>query len=319
MNDNKFTWGYLLHLGFHFWADAETKRYSEPTNMASDHLKCEKSIWNETVDSLKKNGCNTIVIDLGEGVKYESHPELAIKGSWSKNELADEIARLKGLGFEVLPKFNFSTGHDEWLGEYSKMVSTPTYYKVRDDLIDEASELFDNPRLFHLGMDEEVYSIQQGFSYCVIREGDLYWHDQDLLFKRVQKNGVRPWIWADYIWHTPERQKLFLERMTKEVLLSNWYYWDFEVFNDFEDDCGAAFKILEEHGFDQLPTASTYFSQTNIESLINHSKETIAPERLKGIIMTSWKPTSAEFRDTLLKTSDILGEAVKKYGNNIYR
>ena len=63
---------------------------------------------------------------------------------------------LRALGIEPLPKLNFSTCHDAWLGPYSRMVSTPAYYDVCRDLIDEVAELFGGPRFFHLGMDEET-------------------------------------------------------------------------------------------------------------------------------------------------------------------
>ena len=32
---------------------------------------------------------NMVVIDLGDGVKYESHPEIAVKGAWSTTELRE--------------------------------------------------------------------------------------------------------------------------------------------------------------------------------------------------------------------------------------
>jgi hypothetical protein len=107
----------------------------------------------------------------------------------TKKEVADELSRLRGLGFEVIPKLNFSSSHDEWMGKYSRMVSTPEYYKVCDDVIDEVCELFGNPGLFHLGMDEEVSSVQEGYTYTVVREGNFYWHDQNRLFKRVERTA----------------------------------------------------------------------------------------------------------------------------------
>ena len=66
-----------------------------------------------------------------------------------------EVKRLREMGLEPIPKLNFSTCHDTWLGPYARMVSTPKYYEVAKDLIAETIELFDKPRLFHLGMDEE--------------------------------------------------------------------------------------------------------------------------------------------------------------------
>lgn len=306
MSDNKFMWGTCIALGHNMWAN--------PT----DYLRCEKDVWDDVIDCIIKNGCNTVMINIAEGVIYDSHPELAVKGSWTKNQLSDEIRKLKSHGIEVVPRLNFSAGHSMWLGEYRKMTSTSTYYKVCDDLIDEMSELFENPKYFFLGMDEEVYSIQENLDYCIIREGDLYWHDQELLFKRAQKNGARPWIAADYVWHTKEREKRFLERMTKDVLLSNWYYHDFRQHNDWHDDSIAAYKLLNEHGFDQVPFTSTYVMDCNLDCTIKHIRENLTKELVKGVFMVQWSTTKKN-RDYLINSINILGDAIKTYGNDIYR
>ena len=318
---NNLMWGYLAHLGYNMWADMDAANIFEGTgshDIATDYLQFERETWSKVSDKLAKGGCNTIILDIGEGMIYESHPELAIKGSWTKKEVADELSRLRSLGFEVIPKLNFSSSHDEWMGKYSRMVSTPEYYKVCDDVIDEVCELFGNPRLFHLGMDEEVASVQQGYTYTVIREGNLYWHDQNRLFKRVEKNGARPWIWADYIWHTKKREKMFLENMTKDVLCSIWYYRDFKVLNDWHDDCWNAYELLEKHGFDQLPAGSNVVMRENLEHIINHSKKTISPEHLEGFLITTWKAMRKENEGKVLETADIINEAAEKYKNGIY-
>ena len=134
---NNFMWGYLAHLGYNMWADMDAANIFEGTgshDIATDYLQFERETWDKVSDKLAKGGCNTIILDIGEGMIYESHPELAIKGSWTKKEVADELSRLRSLGFEVIPKLNFSSSHDEWMGKYSRMVSTPEYYKVCDDI-----------------------------------------------------------------------------------------------------------------------------------------------------------------------------------------
>ena len=106
-------------------------------------------------------------------MKYESHPELAVNGSWSREALEKEIAYAKSLGIELIPKLNFSACHDIWLGEYSRMLSTRVYYQVCADLIAEVCDIF-KPRFFHLGMDEETEEHQRNYDYCVIRNHDLW-------------------------------------------------------------------------------------------------------------------------------------------------
>ena len=63
-------------------------------------------------------------------MEFPSHPELAVKGSWSPERMQKELERLRGLGLEPIPKLNFSAMHDEWLGDYGRMLCTDEYYRV---------------------------------------------------------------------------------------------------------------------------------------------------------------------------------------------
>ena len=110
-----------------------------------------------------------LLLDLAEQIVYPSHPELAVKGSWAPERVCKELDRLRGLGLEPIPKLNFSTCHHFWLKEYSRMVSTPEYYKVCADVIRDVCEIFESPRLFHLGWDEERMGAQR-------QPNDLYDH-----------------------------------------------------------------------------------------------------------------------------------------------
>ena len=97
----------------------------------------------------------------GEGVKYKSYPELAVKGTWSTKKLRKELKAIRKMGLEPIPKLNFSTAHDAWMGLYSLRVSAKPYYKICRDLIKDAVDIFDGPRFFHLGMDGETAEHQR--------------------------------------------------------------------------------------------------------------------------------------------------------------
>lgn len=214
-------WAYLIHLGFNMWLDWEHPNYKDSDIISTDLLRCEKEVWNKLIEEMPKNGINMVVIDLGEGIRYRSHPEIAVKGSWEVDTLKGEIKKMKDMGLEVIPKLNFSTTHDNWLGRYARCVSTDEYYRVCRDLIEEVIDIFDKPRFFHLGMDEETYGHQKNMLYVVIRQYDLWWHDLYFLVNEVEKRNVRAWIWSDYLWNHKEE---FFKKMPKTVLQSNWYY-----------------------------------------------------------------------------------------------
>ena len=115
----------LLHLGHNMWGTAQKK-------MALDERCFEKA-----VSHIARAGLNMLVLDVGEGMRYESHPELAIEGSWRTEKVRRFIGRANAMGIEVVPKLNFSACHDLWLGEYHRMVSTRKYYEVVSDVIRE--------------------------------------------------------------------------------------------------------------------------------------------------------------------------------------
>ena len=215
-------WSVLLHLGGNMWNEEGNIRGREscPDAVASQKLRFSRPVWDRYLKRLAGMGVNMIVLDIGEGLRYESHPELAVEGSWSREDLVRELGAMRAMGFEVIPKLNFSACHDVWLRDYARMLSTPVYYEVVSDLIREVSEIF-RPRFFHLGMDEETAGHQRDYDYCVIRQHDLWWHDFYYMTSCVEREGARAWIWSDYIWgHRDE----FLAKMPKSVVQSNWYY-----------------------------------------------------------------------------------------------
>lgn len=283
----KLIWANLLHLGYNMWGDAPDA-YTPKT----DKLRCEDGLWVELTEKMAAAGLNMIVIDLGEGVKYQSHPELAIEGSWSIEKLRKDLSRLRKLGLEPIPKLNFSTCHDVWLGTYERMVSTPTYYKVCGELIKEVCEIFDKPRLFHLGYDEETAGHQKSFHFCCIRQHELWWHDFLFFVKTVEAQNVRPWIWADYFWNNKDS---FLQRMPKSVLQSNWYYG--ESFDPEKSVAVRSYAELDKAGFEQVPTGSNWSHSTNFKGTVDHCRQHVKASLLKGFLMADWRPTTSQYRD----------------------
>lgn len=309
---------FLVHLGFNMWLDQPEKDGIHalpgkgPYQYASDTLRFDSGVWHDLSWLLKEAGCNMILIDVAEGMKYETHPEIAVKGAWSKTQLADELSRLRSMGFEVIPKLNFSAGHDEWMGIYSRMLSTPAYYKFCEDVIDEVYEVFGNPRFFHLGMDEECVSIQENlYELMIVRQGELFWHDFNHIVRKVEQKGARPWIWADHVWHNGRSRDSFLAHVSKDILLSNWYYGRFEEKdpNNYLYRAYTAYELLEKHGYDQIPAASNCSCRENYRLTMEYVRKVVSDRHLLGIEMTTWMPTIPEKREALEDAVCIMKEA----------
>ncbi|MCM8772426.1 MAG: Tat pathway signal protein [Candidatus Omnitrophica bacterium] len=296
-------WGYLIHLGYNMWEDHGPEHRVHPDEkidyLPRTKLRCKEDVWDYIVEKLPEYGVNLLVIDLGEGLKYESHPELAIEGSWSVEKFKNKLKRIRDLGIEPVPKLNFSTAHDVWLGKYSRMVSTDIYYKVCSDLISEVIDIFDKPKFFHLGMDEETYEHQKGLLYAVVRHGDLWWNDLYFLINEVKKKKVRPWVWSDYLWR---HENEFVEKMPKDVIQSNWYYGlDFDLNNEKISVYLNAYLKLDKYGYKQIPTGSNHAHFENFEKTVEFCKKNISSENLLGFLQTVWRPTVKEWLENHIK------------------
>ncbi len=311
MSTNQFRWIYFTQFGCNMWLEPEVDAYGvhairrRPGDYATDYLRFDEDFWKELSHKVRAAGANTILFDVGEGLQYQSHPELAVKGSWSAEKLHGEIKRLREMGFEVLPKLNFSAGHDQWLGEYSRMLSTSTYYKVVKDVIREVAEVFERPALFHLGMDEETAWDQRSNTYIVIRQGEQWWHDLNYLAKVTEEAGCRPWIWSDYGWH---HEELFFQNMSREIVQSNWYYNTFDG-EDRDAKMIELFDKLDAKGYDQIPTGSTWLHPNNLQQMVEYCNR-LNREHLMGYIQTSWKPTMEEARQKHDEAVEDLRQAV---------
>lgn len=309
-------WANLIHLSFNMWEeqDAEPlygmeKGRQKILNLrkAKPYLRFdEKFFFNKIVKKMKSSGINMAVIDLGDGVQYESHPEISVKNAISVKKMKEYIVKLRSSGIEPIPKLNFSTTHDTWLGPYSRSVSTDVYYNVCKDLIAEVCSIFDKPRFFHLGMDEETAHHQRFALYAVMRQHQLWWHDLYFLVNEVEKAGVRAWVWSDYLWHHSE---IFFKKMPKTVIQSNWYYGKF--FNR-KINYVSAFLELEKHGYDQIPTGSNWSNQENFEAMVSYCIRRIAPERLLGFLQTTWLPTLPLFEKKHLNAINLIARAKRR-------
>ncbi len=335
--DPKLIWANLLHLGSNMWEDhpyikadnwpvREDEIYKDdyvsktPVEAAAwalrgfrSSLVFDETVWNTVLKQMADSGMNMVIIDLGDGIKYDSHPEIAVKNAWSVDKLRKELVKIRKLGLEPIPKLNFATTHDAWLGEYSRMVSTEKYYSVCRDLISEVIEIFDTPRYFHLGMDEETAPHQVTFNYSVVRQRDLWWKDLFFYINEVEKKGVRSWVWSDYGWHHPES---FFKNMPKSVLQSNWYYesiFDLAKIDAFEKVHLEFYDKLEAAGYDQVPTGSNWSTDVNMEGTVAYSKKHINPDRLLGFMTAPWFPTLPICQEKLLQAVKQVERAKKTY------
>ena len=192
----------ILYLGSNFWAQKDCVFPTDPEEFIyRDELYCDKATWDAVVSKLPEFKIDTLVIALGEGVVYPSHPEIAVKGSWSKDTLKAEIKKIRDMGIRVIPYENFSTYHNSWLGNYARMAGTQKYFDVCCDIVRDVIDIFDTPELFHLGLGEEGYNSKylddNAYNFTVIFQKHILAKYANMLFDICREKGVRPWMWAD--------------------------------------------------------------------------------------------------------------------------
>ena len=318
---------FMMYLGENQWGDCPTRPNSNGLAFCPE-LHCDKKVWREIAREAVKNGFNTVFIPTVDGVRYKSHPEIAVKGAWEVEELKEELSYLREIGLTPIPELNFSTAHDAWLGKYSRMVSTPIYYKVVRDLIHEVIDIFDQPELFMLDMDEENHMVQVMLDFVCYRQHDLLWHDIKFLLDCVREKGVRPWMYCDWFVKHPEK---FMEVAGKDVVVSPWYYGplyedtetklprlgdpaDPDNYNEFLLAKIASFTTLPEKGYDIIPVCSNCYNPYNVEHTVRYCMEHANNDNLLGIAVAPWNGNTTEKNKFGFFSAFVaMKEAIEKY------
>ena len=81
----KVIWGNLLHLSFNMWEDWDAP--SKEMRSYRPYLRFDEKLWNDLLIKMADNYLNMVVIDLGDGVQYKSHPGIAVEKAWSIKKL----------------------------------------------------------------------------------------------------------------------------------------------------------------------------------------------------------------------------------------
>ena len=282
MASNKKITAALLRLGTNNWLEEDNFEASRcPFDLYSPRLRCDRALFDEYTEHLAACGVNTLIIDLGDGLRYESHPEIAVEGAWAGEEMKDELSRLRALGFEVIPMLNFSGAHDIWLGDYAHMIATVPYYRVCTDLINEVCDIFE-PRFVHIGMNSETFETQKDFFYTAVRHKELWWHDVYFLVDKIIGKGARAIIYADRLSEVGE--EAFFNGLPQSVVVSEAY--------DGSEEAIARICSIDQNGYDQLPIC------------ISLPDESISDEHFLGCVAVNDVILDESRREDIFKAAD---------------
>ncbi len=307
MSNEKKMWALLVHLS----TSEERERCSQ--------MPFDDDMWDWVLENAVRSGYNTIVLFVGNGIEFGSHPEIAVNGAWTRKKAREEIRKARGMGITMIPKLNFSACHCDWLGKYGRMISTEEYYHVCNDLIREVYEIFEHPAYIHLGMDEEDDEHARGNrrGLGIFRHGDLYWHDLRYLLDCVEATGALPWIWYDPTVFNYERYLKTVD--PSRIVLSPWYYdalreeefvpfseypWDKTPFNglnlQYIEDI-PKLKEFRENIISRLADGHMYvpcswaYMKRNTVNLAEYFKDRAPYDQILGHLTSVW--TSTEWKN----------------------
>lgn len=284
---DKNIYAYTVQLGRNMWSDktgdVRIANYTQVFMPKYESFTKDRETFRKVVDFAAGVGMNTIVINIGEGLTYESHPEINMDGSWTKAELKEEIAHIRKTGLEPVPMLNFSAAHDVWLGKYERMVSTEAYRNVCGDLIDEVCELFESPKYFHIGMDEENAQSQETYNFATVRNEVAFCRDVNFFCERIRKNGARPWMFSD---SAARFTKGFTESIGKDVIMSNQQICFMAKLEEITDKLilPTELETLAKEGYDIVMMTSSYRRASVPQEAIDYAKNNLPSHAVKGFI-----------------------------------
>ncbi|MBQ3066366.1 MAG: hypothetical protein IJC98_09050 [Clostridia bacterium] len=303
----KFHWAFHAHMGFNFFEPpiGEGTAASEEIpaeHCAEEHLRFDLDLFHMLTERLAAAGCNTIVLDIGEAMQYESHPRIACRGALSKDILREEIFNLKMRGIEVIPKLNFSTFRDVWMGEYRSGRSSPAYYGFCEDVIAEVCEVFGRPRLLHLGMETVCDERPDVTDVRLAKDSALWWKDLLFLAQTAMHYGARPWVWSDVFSADPAA---FLKRMPRDIVQSVRFFGKGEALERDRLSCAQ----LDREGYDQIPCGCFAPHAPSLADVTDVLDSTLSEGAHLGYLQTVSLPTMPHYRGPLLCAADAIAAA----------
>lgn len=326
--DKKFKWLIYGQLGTFMWHHkVNPKRVADPRGRyIADSTVIELDNLMLRLEKARACGANTVLFDIGEAIQYPSHPELWIGGCLSAEKARAAVEKMKAMGYEVIPSLNFATDHHHWLCEYQRMVSTPAYYRVCEDVIRDTWEICGHPDVFHLGYDEEdmdcTFSHARGCSTLVaVRQGDLYWHDLAWFCDVCRRLGARPSIWMDKHRRPSYRHEDFVKNVGRDVLLTPWDYTSVYEGNDspkVKKSLEGMVRLADD-GYDEIPVGSNWIpanectptchsKKDNIRNLFAWAKKHLDPEHFVGYGVAPWSGVKASGNGIWFEAAELLGE-----------
>jgi len=257
----------------------------------------------QLVEEMKGVGLNTLIVDIEDGVKYESHPELTRHYSVEMEELVTLVTACRENGIEFIPKLNFSKSgrnvHDKWLSPHWDLLNfiplRNEYFKVAFEVMDELIEKCGPFKYFHIGMDEDHHRSLNQFVTDII-----YLHDY------LESKNIKTVVWNDGCYRNRNViAEVHADKcMAAAPLLPNdiiHVFWDYDIAHK------GLIKEIKDMGFD------VWVAPGNNPENIKNWAEIMKTEGGSGFLLTNWTKCGVTNRDRLVKQVQEQGKLISQY------
>jgi len=207
----------------------------------------------DTYASSSKNGCapmdwleseiammahlkmNVLLWGINCGVAYDKFPELSrsYTQSWDRARQVVDLGRKYHI--EVIPAFNSSSRHSNWMKPYDLMIDSDLYNESLHAIVDQIMEIFYYPRYFLGGLDEGTRSPASYLTHINRMRGWLapyntrlmVWGDRFLSGvgwpqEPVREPGQTVEQWAQQ--YITSEWRTALDNLDDDVIICNWRY-----------------------------------------------------------------------------------------------
>ncbi|NQZ69871.1 MAG: hypothetical protein HRT89_17585 [Lentisphaeria bacterium] len=270
--------GYIMHLTHYdpVWIDRKKSETPFDLDMAY-----------EALDLMAAGGLNTLGIDIEDGVRFSTHPELTRHYSSSMDILAKLVERGRSLGFEIIPKFNFSKSahhqHDLWLSPHHVLDDTSDYFDIAFEVIDEALDICKPERFLHVCMDEDTHRSDRAYTEAIFE-----------LHRRCKNRNLKSIVWNDstclstHMLECTQKTIYAEDHIPKDVVQIPWTYGAV-TFSNVE-----RIKQIIAKGFE------TWIAPGSSPGYVARWRKIALEIGMKGMILTAWQPMNRKYQDSIL-------------------
>jgi len=251
---------------------------------------------------LSRYKMNLMLLECDQ-IEWKCAPEIKVSFAMPREDVKKDIAYANDHFIDVYPQVS-SLGHMHWIfanhqhrdlaenpdHPYAYCPSNPESYKFIFKIYDEAVELFNHPKYFHIGHDE-VTSVEAEFPHDAVCKqktaAQLFIEDTLKIYDHLKKQGIGVMMWGDMMLapgeapdacNMPDAKTADWMRksLPKDIIITDWHY----AIDGPESY--HSLKLFQDQGLKCI--ASTWYTPANIRNFSQAAKN----NNSLGLLQTTW-------------------------------